>query len=120
MPASLQYPAFAGGAYQRGQGLGAIVGSLFRNLVFPTTRRFAMPVAKKLRRALLKKGIQKSARVIEGVTQGESLGQAVRDELVPPPVKRPAQKRKVKKRVSAGGVPKLPPGKRARVENIFA
>ena len=55
MPPSLQYPVFAGGVYQRWRGLGAIVWSLFRNLVVPAARRFAVPVAKKPGRALLKK-----------------------------------------------------------------
>ena len=101
------YPVYAGTRYQRGHGLGSIIGSLFKSAV-PLLKRGA----KTLGREALKRGLNLTSDVMEGQnviqaaksrlkSTGQSLLQKAMDTVGPPgqrSIKRVAKWKKLRRR----------------------
>ena len=101
------YPVYTGTRYQRGHGLGSIIGSLFKSAV-PLLKRGA----KTLGRKALKTGLNLASDIMEGqnVTQatksrlkstGQNLLQKAMDTVGPPgkrSIKRAAKRKKHRRR----------------------
>ena len=107
------YPVFVGRSYQRGAGFGSIMASLFRNVLVPAAKKFAVPAAKKLGRSIVRAGVKKSANVIENVIQGKTLKEAITQGPSAPNRKRKAA-RKPKAAPPRKRSKVVPPGKRSR------
>lgn len=73
------FPVYRGGppymGFQRGRGFGSVLGSIFRNVVVPT--------AKTVGKSLLKTGLRKASNVMRGVADGQNIGEAMVQELIP-------------------------------------
>ena len=86
-------PYYQGMQVQRGRGLGGVLSGLFRNVFLPT--------AKNVGKNLLKYGAKKAAGVLQGVSDGKHLRQAVVDEFIPRPRSQPPIPKRTNKRKSA-------------------
>jgi len=76
-------PVFAGARYQRGHGLGSILGGLFRRIIIPFFRANGRTIASKA----IKTGLE----VADDVAQGKSLKESAK-RRIPKGIKEAAEK----------------------------
>ncbi len=75
-------PHFSGVQFQKGYGIGNVLGNLFRNII-PIARtafKVAQPVLKKTGKNILRKGIQTGVKVIKKVGEGENIKEVLNRE----------------------------------------
>lgn len=102
------YPVFIGSSYQRGRGFGSIMASLFRNVIVPTAKKYAVPVLK----SVVKTGARRTANVLSNVASGRGIKEAFIDEFNPSTTQQGSGNRK-RKRIARTSR-KTPPGKRLK------
>jgi len=85
-------PLFPGARYQRGHGLGNVIGGLFRRVVRPFLQRSTkniLPFLKKNKKTLIRNALRTGMEVADDVLEGESLKSSVK-KRVPQGIKRTA------------------------------
>ena len=90
--ASRQMFVFRGARYQRGHGLGNVIGGLFRRVVLPFLQRStkdALPFLKKNKKMLIRYVLKTGMDVADDVLEGKSLKSSVK-KRIPQGIKRSA------------------------------
>ena len=93
------YPVFAGRRYQRGHGLGSIIGNLFKS---------AVPMLKKGAKAIGKEALRTGLGIASDVMEGQNIKQAAETRV------KGAGRNLVQKTIDAVG----PPGEKAIKEPV--
>jgi len=78
-------PVFRGARYQRGHGLGNVIGGLFRRVVLPflwTSAKGIVPFLKKNKKMLIRNALRTGMEVANDVLEGESLKSSVKKHKV--------------------------------------
>jgi len=77
-------PVFRGARYQRGHGLGNVIGGLFRRVVLPFLRssvKGVLPFLKKEKKTLIRNALRTGMEVADDVLEGESLKSSVKKRV---------------------------------------
>jgi len=85
-------PVFRGARYQRGHGLGNVIGGLFRRVVLPFLQRSTkdvLPFLKKNKKTLIRNVLKTGMEVADYVLEGKSLKSSVK-KRIPQGIKRSA------------------------------
>jgi len=85
-------PVFRGARYQRGHGLGNVIGGLFRRVVLPflrTSTKGLVPFLKKNKKTFIRNALRTGMEVADDVLEGESLKSSMK-KRIPKGIKRTA------------------------------
>jgi len=80
-----ELPVFRGAKYQRGHGLGSVIGGLFRRVVLPFLQRSAkdiVPFLKQNRKTILTNALKTGMEVADDVLEGKNLKEAAKKRVL--------------------------------------
>jgi len=80
-----EIPVFRGSRYQRGHGLGSVIGGLFRRVVLPFLQKSAkgiVPFLKQNKKTILSNALKTGMEVADDVLEGKSLKQSAKKRVL--------------------------------------